>query len=266
MGSEPLDWPSYERRAIERDGVVHAAVQEIYDLPEGSLIWTRDPDDGVYYLAEVTGPWQYLHGHAAESSQMYNVRPVRMVACESASQVPSSIFGCFVGGWVIQRIDDELAARQSASLFAELTGEGGEGRPTLDEVLTSYLDDRDVLDLVRVYLQRRFGYLVRPPARRPAMLGWEDVLRDRVGRKAIVRARCGWSVVPRVAASLPSGAVDQVFVFSPTGTYGPDPAANVSELDYDDVIEFMRSERRTLPPSVEHWVSRSSEEVPLHTG
>lgn len=263
MGSEPLDWPSYERRAIERDGVVHAAVQQIYDLPEGALIWSRDPDCGVYYLAKVTGPWQYLHGHAAESSRMHNVRAVRMVACESASQVPSSIVGCFVGGWVIQQIYDELAARQSALLFAELTGDWDEGRPTLDDMLTSYLDDRDVLDLVRAYLQETFGYPVRRPARRRT-LGSEDVLRDSFGHEAIVRARRGGSVVRCTAASLSTGAVDQVFVFSPTGTYGPDPAPNVTQLDHDDVIEFMRSERRILPPSVQHWVSRASDDVPLH--
>ena len=264
MGSEPLDWPSYQRRAIERDGVVHAAVQEIYDLPAGALIWTRDPDDGVYYLAKVTGPWQYLRGDAAESSRMHNVRRVRMVACDSTSQVPSSIVGCFVGGWVIQRIYDEVVARQSASLFAELTGEWGGGRPTLDDVLTSYLDDRDVLDLVRAYLHRTFGYLIRRPARRRTVAGSEDVLRDSFGREAVVRARRGGSAVSCIAASLATGAVDQVFVFSPTGTYGPNLAPNVTQIDRDDVIEFMRGERRILPPGVRHWVSRASDDVPLH--
>lgn len=263
MGSEPLDWASYERRATERDGVVHAAVQMIHDLPEGALIWTRDPGDGVYNLAKVTGPWQYRHGHSAESSRMHNVRPVRMVACESASQVPSSIVGCFVRGWVIQWIHDEFAARQSAALFAELTGGT---RPTLNDMLTSYLDDRDILDLVRAYLQRRFGFLVRRPARRRTVVGWEDVLRDSFGREAIVRVRRGGSVVSRAAASLSTGPVDQVFVFSPTGTYGPDPAPNVTQLDHDDVVEFMRSERGILPSSVGHWVTRASDAVPVHAG
>lgn len=262
VGSEPLDWPSYERKAIERDGVVHAAVREIYDLPDGTLIWTRDPRDGVYYLAKVTGSWRHAHGQDAERSGMHNVRPVRMVACESASQVPSAIVGCFVGEWVIQRIYDEHAARRSALLFDELTGAVSERRPTLEEVLSSYLDDREVLDLVCVFLQRRFGYRVRPPARRPGIAAWEDVLRDSYQREAIVRARCGRSVVPRSAALLPSDAVDQVFVFSPTGTYGPDPAPNVTELDYGEVIDFIRSERRFLPRSVEHWVSRASDDVP----
>ena len=165
---------------------------------------------------------------------------------------------------MIQWIQDEFGARQSASLFAELTGgDWGDGRLTLNDVLRSYLDDRDVLDLVRAYLQRTFGYPVRRPARH-RIVGSEDVLRDSFGHDAIVRARRGGSVVPCTAASLSTGAVDQVFVFSPTGTYGPDPAPNVTQLDHDDVIEFMRTERRILPPSVRHWVSRASGDVPLH--
>ena len=266
VGSEPLDWPSYEQRAIERDGIVHGAVREIYDLPDGALIWTRDPVHGVYYLAKVVGSWRHGHGQDAESCGMHNVRPVEMVACESPSQVPATIAGCFVGGWVIQRIYDDHAARRSAVLFDELTGALDEPRPTLDEVLTSFLCDREVQDLACLYLQRRYGFLVRPTARRPGIAEWEAVLRDGYGREAIVRARRGGSVVPRDAAVLPTDAVDQVFVFSPTGTYGPDPAPNVTELDYYDIIDFMRNDRSILPRSLDHWVSRALDDVPARAG
>lgn len=33
VASEPLDWPTYERRAIEQHGFVHAAVRAIHDIP-----------------------------------------------------------------------------------------------------------------------------------------------------------------------------------------------------------------------------------------
>lgn len=253
-GSEPLDWASYERRAIERDGRVHAAVREIHDLPLGALIWTRDLTDGVYYLAKVTGPWRYLHGQAAQDCGMQNVRPVRMVACEPAA-VPAGIAGCFVGGWVIRRIYDQHAARRSALLFEQLTGELGDRRLTLDEVLTSYLDDRDVRHHVHAYLQQKFSYLLRRPARRLGDAGWEDVLCDSDGGHAVVRARHGWSRVPRDADSFPTHAVDEVFVFSPTGTYGPAPAPNVTELDYHEIVEFMRNHASQLPHKVQQWLS-----------
>ena len=92
------------------------------------------------------------------------------------------------------------------------------------------------------------------------------MLRDGYGREAIVRARRGGSVVPRDAAVLPTDAVDQVFVFSPTGTYGPDPAPNVTELDYYDIIDFMRNDRPILPRSVDHWVSRALDDVSARAG
>ena len=123
---------------------------------------------------------------------------------------------------MIQRIYDEHAARCSASLFHELTGDLGEHRPTLEEVLTGYLEDRDVQNLVCAYLQWKYGYLVMPPARRPGIAEWEVVLRDSYRREAIVRAKHGSSPVPRDAASLPRGWIDEVFVFSPAGSYGPD--------------------------------------------
>ncbi len=264
MDCEPLDWEAYEQRAIERDGAVHAAVRELHDLPEGSLIWTQEPSGGSYYLAKVTGPWQYLHTRDAASCDIHNVRPVQMVTCRGATEVPAAIVGRFTGWWVIQRIYDEHAARRSASLFAELTAAPGEHRPTLDEVLTTYLDDREVQDLVRVYLQRRHGYLVRPSGRRPGLAPWEYVLRDARGREALVRARRGYSCVPRDPGSLPTDAVDLVYVFSPTGTYGPNPAANVIELEYDDLVEFMRDERWNVSPTVEQWLSRARDQTLSH--
>jgi hypothetical protein len=255
--SEPLDWPTYEHHAIERYGAVHPAVREIHDLPEGSLIWTRDPADGTYYLAKVTGPWRYLRSRAAQECGVHNVRSVRIVACPSGSQVPDTIARQFVGDWTIQRIDDESAARRSGSLFAALAPDSGDGAPTLDQVLTGYLDDDDVENLVCVYLQNRLGYLLRPTSAGPGIAANEYVLRDAHRHEALVWARRGHSRVPRDARSLPTDAVDQVFVFSPTDTYGPDPAPNVTEIDYEDIIGFIRTERWSLPQSVEHLVGNA---------
>jgi len=266
VGSEAMDWPSYEQRATELNGFVHAAVQELHDLPHGSLIWTKDSANGAFYLAKVTGPWRYLHGATAESSGMHNVRSVRVVICGSATQVPATIASCFIGGWVIQRIYDDHLTRRSERLFDELAAEPDLPRPTLDEVLTDYLDDTDVYSLVCAYIQRRFGYLAMPPARRPGLGSWEYVLRDGYGCEAIVRAKRGGSIVSCNAPSLPADVIDRVFVFSPTGTYGAERASNVIEIDYDELIDFMRDERWHLPGTVEQWVSRALDDVAVRPG
>lgn len=255
---EPLTWESYVRKASEMHGGIHGAVRELHDLPDGSLIWTRNRAEGTYYLAKVTGPWRYLHGPAAEECDIRNVRAARLVECHLA-HVPRAISGRFIGDWTIQRIYDPVSARRSAALFAELSQEPPGDRPSLEEVLTSYLDDRDLEDLVCVYLKSRLGYLPRPPSRGSGIAAFKYMLRDTDRRSAIVRARRGYAAMARDAGSLPTDAVDEVFVFSPTGTYGPDPAPNVKEIDHRDVVEFIRNERSSLPETVEQWISRASD-------
>ena len=72
-----------------------------------------------------------------------------------------------------------------------------------------------------------------------------------------MHARSGGTLVARDAQSLPTEFVDEVFVFSPTNTYGPDPAPNVHEINARDLIDFIRSERWSLPLSVSEWMERA---------
>lgn len=77
---------------------------------------------------------------------MQHIRPVHMVACDSA-HAPAGMFGWFIGEWVIKRIYDELAARRSRSLFDQLTTNLDTRPPTRGALLTSHPDDRDVRTL-----------------------------------------------------------------------------------------------------------------------
>jgi hypothetical protein len=120
--------------------------------------------------------------------------------------------------------------------------------------LASCLSSQDLEDLVAVYLQRRHGYHVLPASRRPDTPAYEYVLRHPEGPTAVVQVKGGWSIVPRDAHSLPVEAVDRVYVFSPTGSYGDNPAPNVSTIAFDELTGFMRDEPTSLPPAVEHWV------------
>ncbi len=69
---------------------IHPAVRAFIDLPEGALVWTRDPDDGTFYLAEICGPWTYFDDSEATAADLHNVRPVRMVACPVLDSGPGA--------------------------------------------------------------------------------------------------------------------------------------------------------------------------------
>lgn len=260
---EPLDWPTYERLAAAKYGAVDGSVRAVHNLPDDALIWARDMTRGVYYLARVAGPWRYLHGEDATQYGIHNVRPVQMVPTGVESRVPGSVRSAFIPRRALQRVNDATGARYSAAVFGKLTGHPLAWHPTLDEVLTSCLDDEDLEDLVHMYLQCRFGYRSMRGTRRTSTPAYEYVMRHPDGHEAVVQVKRGRSTVPRDAGSLPTTEVERVYVFSPTGSYGPDPAANVVELDYDDLIEFMGNDRWSLPPRVGVWVSQALDDVPV---
>lgn len=62
-----------------------------------------------------------------------------------------------------------------------------------------------------------------------------------------MQVKSGWSTVPRDAGSLPVEAADRIYVFSPTGTYGENPAPNVTAIAFNELTGFMGNEPTCLP-------------------
>jgi hypothetical protein len=118
---------------IRRQTGIHPAVRAFIDLPEGALVWTRDPDDGTFYLAEICGPWTYFDDLQATAADLHNVRPVRMVACPISTQVPVPVANAFIGNWTLQLIHNSLTTLRSAAVFAGLSLEA---EPSVDALLT----------------------------------------------------------------------------------------------------------------------------------
>ena len=83
--------------------------------------------------------------------------------------------------------------------------------PTVEQMLTDHLGDDALEELICVYLQNRYGYLVR--ARTPAAAGYDYVLRNAARTEVLVHARSGGMLVARDADSLPTDIVDHVLVF-----------------------------------------------------
>jgi hypothetical protein len=129
---------------------------------------------------------------------------------------------------------------------------------TVQQILTDHLDDDALEELICVYLQNRYGYLVR--TRTPDAVGYDYVLRNAARIEVLVHARGEVSVVVRDAHSLPTDIVEYVLVFSPTNTYGPDPAPNVREINGADLIDFIRSESWSLPQRVSELLERAVDE------
>lgn len=118
-GADIADWSTYRQAAVRRYGRLASSVRAMHDLPDGALIWTRDPT-GRYYIGQVCGPWRYLAGDEPRHFDIHNVRPARIVACDLKSAVPRPVAKAFSRGHALERVHDADARRCSAALFAEL--------------------------------------------------------------------------------------------------------------------------------------------------
>jgi hypothetical protein len=107
-----------------RPSGIHPAVRAFVDLPDGALVWTRSPDDGTFYLAEICGPWTYYDDPDATAADLHNVRPVRMVACPVPTQVPVPVANAFIGSWTLQLIHNSMTLLRSVAVFAGLWIDG----------------------------------------------------------------------------------------------------------------------------------------------
>ena len=181
---------------------------------------------------------------------------MRYVEVGVESVVPGKVVNGFIGGRTMQAVADPAAQLYTAYVFATLTGtDPPPWRPTLDQVLDTYLSSHDLEDLILVYLQHSRGYLVTPQRGPSNTIAYEYVLRHPTdGHEAVAQVKAG-GPVRRDAQALPTGTVARAFVFSPGGHYEGVAAKGVEELDRDDILDFMRNQRWALPKLIEYWVA-----------
>ena len=150
-GSQPppstITWERYIGWAEEQwPGRDTGNVWRFHDAD--GLVWTRTAD-GVYYLAKFTAPWEYREGDPYDALDLNNVRPARIEQIGAETEVPGAVVRLFSGqGQAFCRVGSTTAARYSALLWTERTGEPYDRRPSVEQALRELLSPFDVQDLV----------------------------------------------------------------------------------------------------------------------
>lgn len=253
----PAGWDDYLTLARkEWSNRALVAVRSLHDAPIGSLVWTRDPH-GIYYLAKLTGDWEYRDAEINRDLDLNNVRPAHIVAAPDAeASVPGAVVRSFSGrGQALRRVPDHGAAVYSAYLFARLAGEEPPSwSPTHEEVLDSLLGPFDVEDLIAAYLQVERGFIALPARRSDSKLAYEYTLRDPTdGRVFAVQVKTGDESVP--VDQLPDTDGLRWLIFSPRTRYPTPLPPHVKGIEPSEVLRFIRDKPLALPPVVQTWLS-----------
>lgn len=233
-------------------------VRWLHDADVGSLVWFRDLK-GNYYLARLTGDWRLLHGDEAEALDLANVRDVDYALVGSEAGVPGAVIRGYAAPrqWAFSHVNDDGAQAYSALLAHELLGCD---LPDIDlsasSVLSSLLGPLDVEDLVAAFLQDTRGYIALPARHARSTQAYEYVLKHREdGHVAVVQVKTGGATVP--VGTLDERTADRWFVYSDSEQDLPDFVERISR---ESLIDFMESGSMCLPPIIEVWMRRVSQD------
>lgn len=241
-------WDEYVQRAGRIHGSVSGARYLHDNVHEGDLIWTRDTQ-GRYYLARVTGGWEYRETNEAERADIVNVVPCRIVDAGLSADVPGKIQACFRPNRTIQRIIDPTAVRFSVERWNQITGEGDE--PSRSGDLFALIDDQATEDLVLMYLQIN-GWILIPNSRAKDTAAYEYVLVNRVSReRAVVQVKSGRTPLMPMEWT---GRSERVFLFQSQGVYVGSPAPGVTTIAPSAIREFAVAHSDFLPATVTCWL------------
>lgn len=250
-----ITWQRYMDFALSQwDNAALSSVRLLHDADDDGLVWTRTAD-GIFYLAQFTGPWEYRRGKVHDELDLNNVRPAEIIQIGTENEVPGAVVRRFSApGRTFSRVHSVPAARYSALLWSQKTRQRYPWRPSLAEVLSEMLSPLDVQDLVAAYLQSERGWLLFPSRLSDGTAHYEYVLRDPAsGRSYAVQVKTGGQTIHqpdyRKAAD-----IDGWVLFSTEGRYTGRRPSHAEQLDTAELARFLTTRASALPPIAARWM------------
>ena len=233
----PCSLDEYEQRGREVYGGrgFTAMVHALKDMKVNDLVWTRRPWSSDYYLCRITGGWRYENSPECDAADIHNLIPVEFIEIKSIDLVPGKVVNCF-------RSSLEMSMR-----IYNMYGSAGaiyDVDPVTDEGILQLLLPEDVEELVLLYLQVEYDYLLYSSSNKiyTAQVECEMVKRDG-------SMRC----YPHDYTNLVSDT-SEVFLFSTDPSDDNRCCPGVTVITNDELITFMQTHREILPRRIKWWL------------
>lgn len=251
-GKGTRTWQRYIEDYEGEQGSVNSNVRRFHDLDVGTLIWTRERS-GNYWLGRIDGEWEYRDDEVAQRLDLFNLRETSWEEVGTEDRVPGRVVNAFRSRMTLQRIKDQGAVAYSNRLFKRSDTAGERAAIDSRTVIESLLGPEDLEDLVAVYLQDQFDYLL--VSRLRSTPGYEYVLRKRdSGRTAVASVKSGDTPVD--LDLLPVTTVDAAFAYAVCERYTGERSPNTRCITTEELCDFLLRRRSILPDRISDWLER----------
>lgn len=226
-----------------------AAFAEVPQI--GDYIWARDLK-GIYYLGKIMSDWSYVNTLEANELDIPNQRSCRWVTVGNEEKVPGKIISCFRPSRAFQSINNHKLEEFTTWMY-----EGG-GSPKFENFsnmekgqLFDLIDDQDCEDLVGLFIQYEYGYLLIPSSCKRETIAYEYILKHReTGETAIAQVKHG--IVALDERLLHSA--ERIFLFSSSGQINSS-SQKIEVITPKQIIDFCFAKKHVLPERIVNWLN-----------
>ena len=215
------------------------------------LVWTRDTKN-QYYLARVTGGWEYRDASENQRADIANVIPVIIYRVGIENSVPGKVIASFRGRRTLQRILDNTTRSYSQILYNKLSYNEHYEVEVSDHNIFNLLSAEDIEDVIFIYMQHERKYIVCPNSRHADTMSYEYILKKPgTGEEAVVQVKTGGIPLNRNDYKEIS---DKVYLFSSSGEYHGAQYSNIETIDPGEIRRFMFKYNYMMPRRIKTWL------------
>ena len=215
-----------------------------FRIQKDDLIWTRTLE-GVYHIGRVLSEWRYDTSDAARNADIVNIRD-----CEwhKVGTVPGKIAISF-RGHTLRTVSGEGLDWFSKLTYNRLAESDVYNTSDLKfDNLFHFLLPDEVEDIVAIYLQRTFGYLVLPSTSKINTSHYEfEMIDHKSGTPIFLQVKNGKDTLNRDHYKSEKG---RFYLFTSGGEYNGAEAENVICIKPPQVEKFIKEHLSIMPPSV----------------
>lgn len=217
----------------------------------GDLCWTRD-HDGTYYLGKITSDWRYENTPENSDADVVNIRSCEWHKVGTVDVVPGKVVNSYISGSTVQKVNGKNIRRYSQFLAnKKIEGKGYELEKSTDNFL-SLLSSDDCEDLVGLYMQKVYGYMVIPSSCKPDTAAYEYVMKHPdTGKKAVAQVKHGNINLNRNNYK----DIDaEIFLLTTGGVYTGTESHGIYCLDPNVILQFTKDNYKLMSDRVQNWI------------
>lgn len=246
---------------IYKEGVNANVRRFTREIEEGDLIWIRH--EGIYYLgrfgSESTVGY-FPSKENLENDACIQISNINWVPIGDESAVPGAVTTALISRLTFCRISMEGVEEFSKFIYDKVTGEKfyEENELTFNqEKFYNFISPSDCEDLLCMYLNKRYGYIVIPSTNKKSTELYECVLLDpKTGKNIFIQVKKGETPLKPEDYLHLDGDVYLLTTDGQVENYVEGKYENIKKVDPVELFNYLSREdfQNYLPQSIKYWI------------